>query len=308
MTDEAQAEVLPVVNVDELVRLSQSQLSTFRQCGEQYRLQSIEHAPQTAAAWYADGRAFHSAVEAYELSGRTMTAPEVAAIAVHRYDFEISEMLQECPDVEQWRRGDPRTKTKVDIERRRDRVGKWAAEYVMWAPLQPWSIWESPEGLAIELEFEILFSGCRVVGRIDQIIRWPDGTLEVVDLKTGSKRPKSVDQLGIYALALEGKFGEELRPPLGHYYMAKDTTTTAPVDLSGYTFRKIEVWFNNLAKARALSLFIPKIEEDNCRPCGVRAFCGAIDGEMAELYDPDPDIRASALAAFEAAQLVEEHS
>ena len=170
---------------------------------------------------------------------------------------------------------------------------------------QPWRVWQSPSGPAIELKFRIEFSGCIVIGYIDQVIAWPDQTLQIGDHKTGSKQPDSPDQLGLYALGLEVEFGEEFRPETGFYYMAKDGKTTFPYNLSGYTFEKMERWFNAFAKSRELQLFIPNISDGTCNPCGVKRFCDAIDGPMAGLYHPDPSIRDPALADYyaELAQL-----
>lgn len=282
----------PAKPVIELPRLSHSQLSTWLQCGEAYRLEKIEKAPQTQAAWFASGTAFHAGMEAWELSGRTMAADEATSLAVARYDEEIASFRAIEPDIEKWRTGGAQTKPKVDIARRREKVALWVPAYVVYALGQPWRIWRTPDGEpAIELAFEIEFSGCIVRGYIDQVIEWPSLDREIVDAKTGAKQPDRYTQLGIYALGCEIRFGVEHRPAFGHFYMAKDSKTTKPLDLSGYTFAKLERWFNDLARARALSLYIPSPSEDNCRPCGVRDYCSAIDGERRGKFHPDPSRR-----------------
>ncbi len=294
----AELEAKPTLD---LARLSFSQLGTYRKCGEAYRLGKIENVPRTPAAWLAGGTAFHAGMESWELTGRpTDTAPAID-LAVASFDAEIEKMKAVEPDLEKWLTGG-RTKPAIDLKRRRERVPEQVAKYVVFATSQPWRIWETPFGPAVELGFEIEFSGCIVRGYVDQIIRWPDGTLEIVDAKTGAKRPESADQLGIYALGLEIEYGDIFRPALGHFYMAKDGTTTAPVDLTGYTFSKIERWFNDFARAREAGIFIPYPSEDHCRPCDVRRFCSAVDGEDSGLYHPDPTVRGLALeqAALEA--------
>lgn len=79
-------------------------------------------------------------------------------------------------------------------------------------PVSPYQVYlESPYGqvkpIATETPFEMeLTPGFRIRGRIDAIYRWPDGTHEIVDFKSGRWRdsPGATAQLQAYALAAPG--------------------------------------------------------------------------------------------------------
>jgi RecB family exonuclease len=69
----------------------------------------------------------------------------------------------------------------------------------------------APEVLHTEEWFDVEIAGTKVAGRIDRIDRLPDGTVAIVDYKTGKARSQEdADdslQLSIYAMAAQQKWG-----------------------------------------------------------------------------------------------------
>src|SRR5690606_17825160 len=60
------------------------------------------------------------------------------------------------------------------------------------------------EILDVEVRFEVPLNGNTLVGRIDCVSRRPDGTLEIIDYKSGKTPPTGAEkelQLGMYQIA-----------------------------------------------------------------------------------------------------------
>ncbi len=87
---------------------------------------------------------------------------------------------------------------------------------------QDWSLNTSPEILYLEKSFTFKIKGGVVLGKIDRVDRLPDGTLEVIDYKTGTAK-KSLEsddkrQLMIYQIFLEEVLGAKVSC-LSYYYL-----------------------------------------------------------------------------------------
>ena len=268
-------------------RRSVSQLTSFARCGEAYRLERIEKAPRMPAAWFAQGVAVHSAIEYYE-RWRCSEPDGVDREAIFtryysEYDRLIDEERQREPDLAAWLTGG-RVRAEDDIVRRRERGADMLYRYILYAENAP----ERPLDLgggeaAVEVPFEIELGGVAVVGAIDMILVWPDGSLTPRDIKSGSKRPEWYFQLGVYALAIEDLFG--VRPEYGDFYMLKDEKPDRPVPLRHYTPEIVGEWFRALDSAVQARAFVPN-PGDHCRTCGVKPFCSAMGGLLADQYAP----------------------
>lgn len=257
---------------------SVSQFSTFAKCGEQYRLQKVEQAPQTPAAWLAQGTAFHTAIEAWERAGRALSGADVHALFEQAWQADIAALLEKAP-LERWLTGG-RAKPETDLETRHKRGHDQVEAYMTRAATAP----ERPLDLgddeyAVELPFTLNLGGVEVIGAIDQVVEYPDGGLRVRDLKTGNKKPDWDFQLAVYRLALEKCYGIET--VWGDFYMAKTNDATLPVDLSRYPEKLIGQWFRNADRAISMGLFVPN-PGDGCRVCSVYEYCEAIGGRSDE--------------------------
>lgn len=259
---------------------SVSQYTTFIQCGEAYRLERVAKAPQTPAAWLVQGTAVHAAIEAYELSYRALTAGEAASVFQAKYEQGIAELLEVEPDPDRWLTGNARTKGSLDISRRQDAGEQQVRDYIAAMPASPFTVWEIMPGyLAVELPFELVLGDVLVKGFIDQVLEDESGRLLVRDLKTGSKRPVTPLQLGVYALAVEDAYG--VRPGYGDFYMFKDGGPTAAYDLSEYTRERVGRWFHDMDRAESAGIYLAS-PGDHCRVCSVYQWCDAVGPRRAD--------------------------
>lgn len=262
---------------------SVSQFSSFTRCSEGYRLEKVARAPQSPAAWFHQGSAFHKAAEFWELSLRKANLDIVLECYYQEYDRLVAKDLERQPDLSKWLTGG-RTKAADDIARRRDRGADQVKGYMTYALTAPERVFVIGDSPAVEVEFELDLDGIRVIGFIDQIVLWPDGRITARDLKTGTKRPDWPFQLGVYDIAIEEMFG--YRPYWGDFYIAKDNKPDPMVDLSTFTRAKVTRWFQDMDRSVNSGLFVPNVG-DACRVCTVSDFCSAI-GPRADEYPPLP--------------------
>lgn len=256
-------------------RRSFSQLKEYASCSEAYRLKRIVKVPDRPAAWFTHGRAFHAAVEAYELSGRTLTPDQCIAAFEAAWAEGISADYDRQPDLTAWMTGG-RRKPETDIELRYEEGKAQVLSYLEYVKSSGETIWTTPDGRkAIELEIEFTLSDVRVIVFIDQVIQTPQGALVVRDLKTGSSWNSPI-QLAVYDLALEAQFG--LRAGWGDFWLAKKGKPDSPIDLSVYTAKRVGAWFFQMDRAQQVGIYLPN-PSDKCRNlCGVSQWCTAVGG------------------------------
>jgi hypothetical protein len=147
----------------------------------------------------------------------------------------------------------------------------WVEDYIAWRKANTnWKIWTTPDGRpAIELELMPEISGVPVKMVIDRIFE-VNGKLVVVDLKTAKNTPTSTLQLGFYKVGLEKTFGVGIE--YGTYYMSRDSGTSEMIDLSSYTYDKLEYLVSGFDKARKAGIFLPNT--NSCQyMCGLTAHC-----------------------------------
>jgi hypothetical protein len=147
----------------------------------------------------------------------------------------------------------------------------WVENYISWRKANPnWKIWTTPEGVpAVELGLTPIVAGVPIKMFIDRVFE-VNGQLVIVDLKTSQQVPTSTLQLGFYKLGLEQTFGVEVN--WGNYYMSRGSNTVEMVDLSEYTYDKMEYLVEGFDKARKAGVFLPNT--NNCQyRCGLTAHC-----------------------------------
>jgi putative RecB family exonuclease len=147
----------------------------------------------------------------------------------------------------------------------------WVEQYIAWRKENPnWKIWTTPDGRpAIELELVPVVADVPIKMVIDRIFE-VNGQLVIVDLKTSKNTPTSTLQLGFYKLGLEVTF--DMKVDWGNYYMSRGSNTVEMVDLSGYTYDKMEFLVKGFDKARKAGIFLPNT--NSCQyMCGLTAHC-----------------------------------
>jgi hypothetical protein len=160
---------------------------------------------------------------------------------------------------------------KEDVNFWQTQGPRWVDGYINWRKANPnWKIWTAPDGnKAIELALTPVVNDVQVKMIIDRVFE-VNGELVIVDLKTSQNTPTSSLQLGFYKLGLEQQFGIEVK--WGTYYMSRGNNISEMVDLSEYTYDKMEYLIETFDKARKAALFLPNT--NSCQyMCGLTEYC-----------------------------------
>ena len=248
---------------------SVSQHNTYVQCPQRYKLERIDKVWQRPAAWLSQGTAVHTALEAWERSGRTMPLEAVQDVFRDEYAASIEEQAEVTPNTEYWFASGP-YRGAVDIERRYG-IGLEQCEKLMaWYDKHPEeTVWITPDGTpAIELGYEVEIGGVPVRGFIDVIMSTPAG-LVVRDIKTGNM-PGDEFQLATYALAMKIMYDVEITT--GDYFMGRTGKPTVPYDLTDELPLVPGKYKDMNAKVEA-GEFPAKPDPKKCGFCGVRTSC-----------------------------------
>ncbi len=141
----------------------------------------------------------------------------------------------------------------------------------------------APEVLHTEEWFDVQIAGTKVAGRIDRMDRAADGTVAIVDYKTGKARSQEdADeslQLSIYAMAAREKWGYDVGALMFH-----NLEGNVPVFSRRTTFQLEEARDRVLAVARGVAAgdFDPK-SGFHCNFCAFRGLCPAQEKRIPNL-------------------------
>jgi ATP-dependent DNA helicase UvrD/PcrA len=172
------------------MRLSASAVDTYERCGLRFKLDRDWRLAARPAAAMQYGAAIHRVLKTYFDSVRAgRPKPDEELIALFQQDLADAK-IQEAYQQELYE--------KQGIVQ--------LLEFLASARSIPAS-----QVLHTEESFEIRFGETVVVGRIDRIDRRPDGTIAIIDYKTGKARDQeNADeslQLSLYAIAAQEKWG-----------------------------------------------------------------------------------------------------
>ena len=160
---------------------------------------------------------------------------------------------------------------KEDVTFWQTKGPEWVDAYIAWRKANPtWKIWTAPDGNpGIELALTPVVNDVPIKMIIDRVFE-VNGELVIVDLKTSQQTPSSSLQLGFYKLGLEQTFGIEIK--WGTYYMSRGSNISEMVDLSQYTYEKMEYLIAQFDKSRKAGIFLPNT--NNCQYlCGLTQYC-----------------------------------
>ncbi|MFE9442506.1 RecB family exonuclease [Streptomyces sp. NPDC006602] len=251
---------------------SVSQAEQYEKCPHQYELQRLRKVKPRPAGWSHQGSAFHHAIEAYEKSGRKLTADQVADLFHEDYTRRINESLADEPNLDRWMTAG--TDGQSDIEARYVLGMKQTRAYVQWAEEHKPAIWKDPAGTpGIERHLTADIGGVTVQGYVDQLLDQPDGSVRVRDLKTGSTKSKF--QLQTYGVLVRKVLGAEVND--ADWYMAKTGGLSRPVDLTGVTEADVADRFVKMDQGVKAGEF-PAKPGFHCRFCDVAYACSSRRG------------------------------
>lgn len=155
--------------------------------------------------------------------------------------------------------------------------------WIDWRDANPHhSIWQAPDGeLGVELDLMVMFGSVKVKCVIDRVMN-VGNSIAVVDVKSGSHKPSSLLQLGIYACAVEKKYG--FRPGLGTYYMTRKGEVTGFESLDHLTIPLVTHLFESFVKRANAGEYLP-MPGDHCSFCDGRNYCALMNGRDARSHD-----------------------
>jgi hypothetical protein len=178
---------------------------------------------------------------------------------------------------------------------------QYVQNFINWWQVQDADVWLTPRRgvlprkAAIELPLEVEYGNVTVKMVIDLVIRYRvTGLLRVIDYKSGSTKPKTSKQLGIYLDGIEQTYG--VRPDDGAYFMVRggkngDEFLLPPVPLNGpqYSHAYLTQQFAQLEAGITAGAFVPNAG-DGCRTRGMSYACTEVGGVEAYMSDPNhPD-------------------
>jgi putative RecB family exonuclease len=144
--------------------------------------------------------------------------------------------------------------------------------------------------IGIEIDLSTTLPGCdrEIKAYADRIFWTPSlQQIHVIDLKTGTRGPRTALQFGTYGACLAHKYG--VTASTGMAFMNREATIGKPFTLAKYTPEYVGRLFGYLSRAVDHDVF-PAHQGSSCRMCDVSEACYANDGAQAHLYDPDsPD-------------------
>lgn len=242
-------------------------------CPHRYKLHRIERVWEKPAAWSAQGSAVHYAIEVFEKSRREMSLEDMLEAFAESYAEHIDELTEHTPNFKMWfRSGGYRRTVEEDIERRWEKGREQTKTYYEYALAHPEEVLFEIDGKpAVEVPFELVLGGVKVIGYIDQIVwdpaakRW-----KVRDVKTG-KVPGEDFQLGPYALWCRKELGLDVW--FGDFWMAVSGKPTFPYDLGEWTEERLTAEFVRLEENIQAGNYEPNPTVDGCRICPVNWNC-----------------------------------
>ncbi len=233
-------------------RLSASAVDTYERCGLQFKLERDWRIAARPAAAMQYGAAIHRVLKTYFDSvrlGRPKSDDEL--IALFQQDLADAK-IQEAYQHELYE--------KQGIIQLRDFLSSIRTS-------------AAPKVLHTEESFEIHIGETLVVGRIDRIDARPDGTVAIVDYKTGKARDQEdADeslQLSLYAIAAKEKWGYKVGALIFHNLEENVPVTTVRFDSDLIAAReRVKAAAQNIADG----IFNAK-PGNHCNFCAYRSFC-----------------------------------
>ncbi len=253
---------------------SHSSINSWLRCGKAFELEKIRKYPTAPAWWLLGGSAVHKATEWIDTDEWDGTPEEAFHFA----------LFEECQDAkERW--PDETTWLAAGYGARAQRYDYWAVQGPRY--VAQWSNRYIPGDINwVELDVSTtLPSGILIKAYIDRVdVEHEIGLVQATDLKTGSRRPDSDQQLGIYSALLR----EWLRTKFGLPYVANYTIAASnymfkddefhPVDVSNWTLDTVDKYAQEWLRAQEAQVYIPN-RGDLCGRCSVAEACYLQSGD-----------------------------
>lgn len=236
-----------------MLKLSHSSLSAYSECPFKWKLKYVDRVPERPKHYFSFGTAIHSALQAMYEGEACLPVGDV-----------IDEfLLAWSPDG--YKDG------KAEAKAQREGQDMLREFHARFAPE-----WSKP--LAVEVEFLFPVYHVPVRGYVDRVDILPDGSLHVLDYKTGRDvapdRAATDDQLTMYQMAVEHLFPESRVGRLSLLHVPTRTWHSSP-SRGAEACRLLRNRLLEVARAISDSQFPCSPSSGACQWCDHKALCPA---------------------------------
>ena len=246
----------------QITKFSYSQLTTFERCPRQYEYSYILKIPQPPTANLSFGSTLHNTLlEFYKNVGQSKQASLFT-------DYEEDLSLEKLFSIYEDKWIPYGHESKVHMETRKERGKEILSTFYERFKH------DIPRVEYLEKAFKLKVGDYTISGRIDRADKLSDGTLEIIDYKTGkAKSQKKVDedlQLALYALATAQCFNQPASK-MTLYFLDEDEVVTTEPDEK--TLQKAEEKVKTLGDAINQFNFTPAPSKFVCKWCSYNKIC-----------------------------------
>ena len=291
---ERQGDGMPAKRISQALptHISVSQLRTYLTCGEKYRIQRLEGAPDMPGWAGIAGNAIHEAAEVINREFFESGSCKIRTDDIFQLRFEalIAEKERYSGFTQdQFTAYGRATKEWPDKQNR----AYWevsgpehVARYLAWITAryaEGWTVKGLPDGSpAVEAKFDVWVGvgedRAILRGSIDLILDTPDGIALMTDVKSGSRKEDNLRQLGFYRVAAQRAWG--IDTPVGTFVMTKNGEHTSPEMLDAYTPELVDDVASKFLRARKHDIYLANPGQA-CTWCSVTPYCAETGGHLA---------------------------
>ena len=272
--------------------LSWSSVSTYSECGVKWLLSRGFKVPEST--WFATlaGSAIHKITEAADRAEAAGIPPERQLNFAPDFRTAFDREIEEATAAGKVIKPSGKVLKSMSLS-----GGPNKKDYDWWLTYGPifiqkwmefkatkgWQIAIMPDGNpGIEVGFEIELAGVPVIGYIDRVYTMADGSIIVMDLKTGAV-PSGSLQLLTYSAGLREAYGWEAS--WGMFWSPGNSSDNGqlsePVELPAWDHERISQMYAQALTGISSGVFLPHVTP-MCRGCTVREHCWAVKGESSQ--------------------------